>query len=395
MEFDYNLDTTKFQWIKPPVLSDNRLAILIPQFNEGWHDNFIQRLDYFNQLAATLDKIDVIIIDDGSTDTSFSQLVNYIDSNATSFFCASVFPNLQKVGALNFTASHIDHDYVILSDFDTDLWNLKSLKNKIKSFDEDDSLMGCYFKMIPHEGKGWIFLLQQLEYAFARIYYQLHRKEKSVPVMPGAGCCYKRSILLDIYARHSGLRNGEDREATSIGLLLGLKTVYNEDVLALTRPPLSFTTLVKQRKRWYLGYLETIFFQRKFFKHEVGKLSSIGLRTMQDFLSVLTLLLIPIELIVSIFFTGKFTLLLALATYLSSLGYYVLLFALNKKERTGLKIECFKLLLVYPLFWLSISFICWWQAIISFTSKNYKEKETTIPENIPRLTTSIPMTQNA
>lgn len=106
------------------------------------------------------------------------------------------------------------------------------------------------FQNVSFWGAGLTFKMQQLEYCFARTYYTLHKKEQTVPVMPGAGSCYKRHLLLEIYKLHSGLRSGEDREATTISLKLNFKVFYLDDVCALTRPPAQMPQLVKQRIRW-------------------------------------------------------------------------------------------------------------------------------------------------
>jgi cellulose synthase/poly-beta-1,6-N-acetylglucosamine synthase-like glycosyltransferase len=159
----------------------------------------------------------------------------------------------------------ISHEFVILSDFDTDLVGLKEVIDEICNHQNDVYRMGYYFRMIPFEGSGAIFLFQQLEYCFARVFYKFHNHEKSVPVMPGAGSCFKREILNSIFEVHSGLRNGEDRESTLIGIRLGYSVSYLETVLALTRPPLTYKKLVSQRIRWNLGYLETLLFERKYY----------------------------------------------------------------------------------------------------------------------------------
>jgi cellulose synthase/poly-beta-1,6-N-acetylglucosamine synthase-like glycosyltransferase len=363
------------KWLSDKPTGANKIALLIPQFNEGKHSYsyFKRRLNYFMMLCSAFNHIiDVIIIDDGSTDDSVSMISDFLTANPNAFYASAVTPNMQKIGALNVVSSVIKHDYVILSDFDTDLRNLERLPELLDSIDLDPKIMGCYFKMIPHEGAGIPFLLQQLEYSFARMYYKFHNSEQSVPVMPGAGSCFKREHLLKVYSLHSGLRNGEDREATVIGLNLGYKTVYINDVLALTRPPLTGKALLIQRKRWYLGYLQTFLKEKVFYSRMIEQFSRIGIRTLQDAIGICILLLLPLEILVLSVLSVKVTGILLLATYALSLIYYFSMFISSPDERTEIEGRNVWLISLFPLFWLSISFVAWWKAFLSIRKVGYR-----------------------
>lgn len=357
----------KLRWIGEAPGAIKRVALLIPQYNEGKNFDLEGRLHYFRKLASENKHIlDVILIDDGSTDGSLARIAEFCTEHPGCFYFASVRPNSQKVGALYVVSAVIKHQYVLLSDFDTDLAHLHHLEDALNRCDEEPGIMGCYFRMIPLEGQGRPSLFQQLEYFFARIYYNFHKKDQSVPVMPGAGSCYKREMLLQIYASHSGNRNGEDREATVIGLKLGFKTIYADAILALTRPPRTFKALLVQRKRWYLGYIETVFKEKLYYCKSVLKGKSIGLRTLQDALGVGLMLMLPIELLLLFAMSWKLAAGIIAGAYLSSVLYYSILFASSPKERPELRQRHRALLPLYPLFWLAISFFAWWKAFLSF-----------------------------
>lgn len=152
---------------------------------------FQKRLNYFRQVSERyINKMDVIIIDYGSTDNSLQQIEAFINCYPKAFYVASVYPNAEKVGALFLTILNIDHEFVILSDFDTDLIGLHHLFNNPDVLSKDPLMIGCYFRMVPYEGKGWIFLFQQLEYSFARAYYRFHKRELS------CACYAWRRLLL-------------------------------------------------------------------------------------------------------------------------------------------------------------------------------------------------------
>lgn len=357
----------KIRWVTNAPSTGKSTVLLIPEYNESKNTNLESRLTYFTRLADEHNEIlDIVIIDDGSTDESLKRITTFFEQSPSNLYLVSVTPNSQKVGALYITALALaDYEYIILSDFDTDLENLSAIRESYCLMDSDPQLMGCYFKMIPFDGKGLTFLFQKMEYSFARIYYKFHKSEQSVPVMPGAGCCFKRETLLKVYALHSGLRNGEDREATVIGLNLGLKTIYFKEILALTRPPITFLSLLTQRKRWYLGYLETLDKERYFYMRMILKLNKIGIRTLQDIIGICILLFLPLEFIAFGYINVRSTLLLCLCCYLTSIIYYFLLFASHPEETQEFRSKDKSLIFAYPLFWLSVSFLSWWRALLT------------------------------
>ncbi|WP_342089306.1 glycosyltransferase [Dyadobacter sp. OTU695] len=353
-------------WIRGDFAGTNKICILIPQYNEKNRTNFTERLDYFRNLALQhSDTIDVVLIDDGSTDDSLDEINSYINIWPDCFFVASVFPNGNKVGALHRVTISIPHEFIVLSDFDTDLTGLDSLVSQIDGWRDQPNQMGFYFRMIPYEGVGSIFQYQQLEYCLARMWYEYHRADATVPVMPGAGCCYKREILLSIYQDHSGLRNGEDREATMIGIRKGYSTVYLDSVLALTRPPLTYKDLVKQRIRWNLGYIETVFFERKAYLKEVLSFTRMGSRFLHDVLYVLVLLTLPLIVLFSSVFAPK----LLLAVGAGYVGYSLwILFLLRAlpAEAVELKKGMLGRALLFPAIKVFVESRAWFAAALKF-----------------------------
>ena len=356
----------KFDWIGGPPAGTKKVALLVPQYNESGK-NFHQRLDYFNRIAKEFEEeLDVIIIDDGSTDNSLETIKKYAISSGSSFFIASINPNANKVGALFRTTLSISHELIILSDFDTDIIGIGELLSNSTPLEEDSALMGCYFKMLPFEGSGNVFLFQQLEYSLQRSLYKFHEKERSIRVMPGAGSCYKRQVLTSIYHHHSGLRSGEDREATLIGLKLGYKTFYMDNILALTRPPLSFKALLKQRIRWNLGYLETFHKENEYYRAQIIKFSRVGIITLTDIFIVSFIVLLPFILlslaIRNIFYLQIFL----LAVYIFYICWCFYLLFVSPNESTEFKAKRLHSILLFPVFKIFVDYFSWMGALFRF-----------------------------
>jgi cellulose synthase/poly-beta-1,6-N-acetylglucosamine synthase-like glycosyltransferase len=348
-----------------------------------------KRLAYFQKISADFgDKLDVIIIDDGSTDTSLEEIKAFKSACTDSdFFVASVYPNANKVGALSLAVSAIKHEFVVLSDFDTDIFGLEAIFEALRTLIEDTTLMGCYFRMIPYEGSGDIFLFQQLEYALSRFMYKLHKKDRDVLVMPGAGCCYKRKVLKRIYSEHSGLRSGEDREATLLGIKLGYKAVYVTDILTLTRPPLSFQVLVKQRVRWNLGYLETFFKERDFYFEQIKTFSNTGVRASVDLAAVLLTVLFPILMLVLLILSIKLLGCVLAVIYTCFLAYTLTAVLVSPEETFEFRQKRLYSVLCFPVIKVALECISWIGAVSSFIQKSRAaakrvaaERATKLPE---------------
>jgi len=360
----------KLQWVGPPPANEKKIAILIPQYNEASNCNIEKRLQYFKSVAETFNNdFDLIIIDDGSTDNSLDIIVAFVETNAYPFYVASVKPNCNKVGALHLAVEAISHAYVVLSDFDTDTEGFNRIIKRVNLLDNETSSMGLYFRLLPFEGNGIVFNFQQIEYAILRSLYKYYKKDGSVPVMPGAGSCYRRSYLIDIYRQHSGLRNGEDREATMIGLKMGYSTHYEKNVLSLTRPPLTFKALVRQRFRWNLGYLETWQKERRYYQAQVKRLSFIGIIFMFDVISVLFMVSLPLVSVILLFVNLNGFIGYMLLTYVIGLLISVGSVFSAPMEFVEIKGRLVKTVALFPVIKLLVGYFSWVRAIKVFIKK--------------------------
>ena len=353
-------------WIGRQPIAETKAALLIPQYNEKSHCDMEKRLRYFESVARRYEEwLDVIIIDDGSSDGSTTAIHQFITQNKSPLYLAAVFPNARKVGALYATVLHIRHDWVITSDFDTDLQGLENFCRYLPLM-RDPKVMGGYFRMLPYEGEGVIFLFQQLEYAFLRGLYRWHRKDRSVRVMPGAGSCYKRDILVKLFNEHSGLRNGEDRETTVLGIKNGYRTHYLSRVQAYTRPPLSYRALLQQRVRWNLGYLETVAKEWDWYKHQIASFSRLGVLTLFDALFIGALFLGPFLLILIICWHWILGLSILGVVLVSGIGWPLVGLFGARGEYREIRGKLLKAGLLFPFIKLSMEWMAWTRAIILF-----------------------------
>jgi cellulose synthase/poly-beta-1,6-N-acetylglucosamine synthase-like glycosyltransferase len=184
--------------------------------------------------------------------------------------------------------------------------------------------------------------------------------------MPGAGSCYKREVLIALFNEHSGCRNGEDRETTILGIKNGYRTFYMHDVLALTRPPLTFNKLLKQRIRWNLGYLETFAKERKYYFNQIFKLTRVGIITLSDILFVIYLLLAPFLIVGAFIISLNFFIFLCAATFVGGLLWSFNLALFSGTEYKELNKNLYRACFIFPFFKLSIESMAWIMAVYSY-----------------------------
>lgn len=363
----------ELRWINRIPPDNRKIALLVPQFNESSKPGFLSRLAYFSALAREFHaSMDVVLIDDGSTDSSLAIMSEFIEINQCGFYLASVFPNANKVGALQLGVNEITHEIVVLTDFDTDLRGMEAIDSVRDDLISDDRLMGGYFRMLPFEGSGLIFDFQKVEYCLHRSLYRLTEGQGAVPVMPGAGSVFKRSTLLEIYQRHSGQRNGEDREATSIGLSLGYSAKYFSNIVALTRPPLTIGNLVNQRVRWNLGYIETWHKERRFYWSHVERLDYTGILSAFDlFFALLAACYLLVTFSLLFFFGIQSSVLFSVVIYAVFLSFELIGIAISPREFADFKGNLVSAILLYPVIKIVVGQAAWLRAFRFFFKANH------------------------
>lgn len=354
-------ETYKLNWYNESPKKKKRIAVLVPFYNECGNQDFKVMIEFFHNLGKKFScLLDVILIDDGSNDGSLQKVKSFKEKKG-SFYLASVYPNSAKVGALYLLSMKIQADYIVLTDFDTKLINLEKIDSTLSLMDKDLKLMGCYFKMIPSGSKGYLLYFQMFEYAFVRMRYKPLNNPKSISIMPGAGCCYRRNYLLKIYDLHSGLRNGEDREAAVIGQKLGYKSIYSNQIQALTSSPHSIKTLFIQRKRWKHGFIETVFRKRSYYFNALLKGQKVGIQNLKDVLRNLAIFLFPFEVLLFSLLGFKVLGFFLIGCYTIVFFRYLWSFLMYKNERSELENQGY-LLIFYPMYLFSVSFIPLWAA---------------------------------
>jgi cellulose synthase/poly-beta-1,6-N-acetylglucosamine synthase-like glycosyltransferase/peptidoglycan/xylan/chitin deacetylase (PgdA/CDA1 family)/spore germination protein YaaH len=231
-----------------------RVAVLIPAYNE---ETVIART-IRSVLMSNYKNIRIIVIDDGSKDTTFKVATEtYAKEIAEGRVTVLTKPNGGKAEALNFALEHTDEEIYVGIDADG-----------VIAHDAISRLV-CHFAN-PHIGAvagnakvgnrvnlwtRW----QALEYITSQ---NFERRALDlfdvVMVVPGAIGAWRTQAVRDCNGYHPDTV-AEDADLTMNLLERGYAVIYEDQALAFTEAPVTANGLARQRFRWSFGILQAVY----------------------------------------------------------------------------------------------------------------------------------------
>jgi len=238
-----------------------RAAMIVPEYNEASRSDMNARLEYFDAFSSKFrDVIDVLLVDDSSTDDSQIVIRDYVRNHSPLFSVLYKEVNGNKVGALRDGVAMCDDsvDTILLTDFDSSVpfESMDFFNDVVDRLHKHDALGGMALRVDAGNCDTHLGFMQQLEYKLSRAFHYVARKEGKTRCIAGAGGLWKRDVLESLFRCHSGRHNGDDMELTALAMREGWNLAY-EPLDVITTVPEDIGTLMKQRTRWELGALET------------------------------------------------------------------------------------------------------------------------------------------
>ncbi|WP_078431947.1 glycosyltransferase [Metabacillus halosaccharovorans] len=244
------------------------VSIIIPVFNE---EEWIQRtiLSCIDQ-TYPVDKLEVIVVDDCSTDHTASkvrEIIEKINSEGERFMTKErisfhILPqNAGKREALVVGVNKAKHDLVVFVDSDSFL-EPNAILNIVQPF--QDPKMGGVAGRTEVENKftNMITKLQTVRYYIAfRIMKAAESTFDCVTCLSGPLSCYRKSLVLenaDAWLKQRFLGHpatfGDDRSMTNY-ILKTHRTGYQDQAVCSTIVPSDFNVFLKQQMRWKRSWL--------------------------------------------------------------------------------------------------------------------------------------------
>ncbi|MBR9678960.1 MAG: glycosyltransferase family 2 protein [Nanoarchaeota archaeon] len=233
---------------------DKLVSILVPAFNE---EKSIKKcltslvsLDYSKKL------LEIIVIDDASTDNTFSIASAFVKKYSFVKLIRSKKNTGKKGGALNLGLKKIKDESRIIVVLDADSFIHKNtLKKMLHFFDEGYDAVSMRY--MPWNRKSILAKMQVFEYMYSILWRKLLSVMDSMYVTPGVFSAYSFKALKDV-----GFFS-EDCFTEDMELALKLqkkkyRIAYSFSTTAYTTVPVKLRPYVKQRERWYRGYIDSL-----------------------------------------------------------------------------------------------------------------------------------------
>ena len=252
------------------------VSVVIAAYNE---EKVINKTIH-SVLKSHYDRLEVIIVNDGSTDRTESVIKREFYGNPKVRVITQ--PNSGKTAAINRGYRLAKGEIIVSIDADT-LIAEDTIPLLVRHF-QDDKVAAVSGNVKVGNVRNLITLWQHVEYITG---FNLERRAfddlNCIPVVPGAIGAWRKNAIEEVgYFKHDTL--AEDTDITITLLRHGYKVEFEVLALAYTEAPEDLKSLIKQRTRWIYGTLQCLWKHRgALFSREQKALGFVSLPNMWIF----------------------------------------------------------------------------------------------------------------
>jgi cellulose synthase/poly-beta-1,6-N-acetylglucosamine synthase-like glycosyltransferase len=226
------------------------VSVIIPAHNE--EENISQTIESVLNLDYPKNKLEVIVVNDGSTDRTGDVIKKFKKKGV-------IIINQENKGkgaALNTGLKRCKGEFVACLDADS-VVEPSTLKEMIVHF-TDKNIAAVTPLMKVKNPESMLQKIQWLEYIFYFFVKKLLGAINSINITPGPFSIYRKKALLKVggFDEKSIV---EDQEIAYRLQKYHYKIVQSEDGSVFTNAPKSFKELYKQRSRWFRGTMITLY----------------------------------------------------------------------------------------------------------------------------------------
>jgi cellulose synthase/poly-beta-1,6-N-acetylglucosamine synthase-like glycosyltransferase/peptidoglycan/xylan/chitin deacetylase (PgdA/CDA1 family) len=234
-----------------PLVTDP-VTVLVPAYNEA---KCIAKT--VRSLDASDHPIEIIVIDDGSTDGT-ADIVEQLDLPRVRVLRQA---NAGKPAALNNGIAHARHDIIVMMDGDT-VFEPSTVRELVQHL--GDPAVGAVAGNTKVGNRHYLLAaLQHIEYVVGiNLDRRMYEILRCIPTIPGACGAFRRDAL----ARVGGMSDETLAEDTDITMTLhrdGWHVAHAQRAIAWTEVPTTFRQLWSQRYRWSYGTMQAIWKHRR------------------------------------------------------------------------------------------------------------------------------------
>ena len=247
------------------------VTIIVPSFNE--EKTIEKTVESLLSLNYPKDKLNIFLIDDGSTDDTWKVI-----SKFTKYSNIKVFhkKNGGKYTALNFGLANTTTDFVGCLDADSYV-HTESLARLMSYFEKKPDIMAVVPSVVVHNPSGAIQKAQKAEYHLGVFFKKMQSFMGAIHVTPGPFTIFRKKVFDDLGPyRHA--HNTEDMEIAYRMQKNFYKIDHCNDAYVYTSTPRTIGNLFRQRLRWIYGFINNTFdYKDVLFNKKYGNFSTFTL----------------------------------------------------------------------------------------------------------------------
>ncbi|QQG38395.1 MAG: glycosyltransferase family 2 protein [Candidatus Kaiserbacteria bacterium] len=271
----YILSRFLLAYLRKPVRRDSSyepsVAFVVPAKNE--EDNIFQTIERFGEVEYPREKIEVIAINDGSTDRTLREMRRAAAAISGSVGRVEVVDfkeNRGKRYGMAEGAKRATHDIVIFIDSDSFI-ERDAVRHLVKYFADKEVGAVSGHTDVYNRDTNLLTQMQAIRYYIAfKVYKAAESVFGLVTCCPGCCSAYRRVYMMEfvdewLHQKFLGKECtfGDDRSLTNF-MIRKYRTVYAASAKAFTVVPDTFGKYVRQQQRWKKSWLRETFIAASF-----------------------------------------------------------------------------------------------------------------------------------
>ncbi|MBI5804342.1 glycosyltransferase family 2 protein [Candidatus Pacearchaeota archaeon] len=242
------------------------ISFLVPAYNE--EDSIRNTVEALMNTTYPNEKKEIIIINDGSKDKT-EEIGKSLEKKYKGIVKLLSKKNSGKADSLNQAIKIASGELIAVTDADS--YPKPDALEKMVGYFEEENVSAVTSRVLVKNKKNWLGRYQVLDYSIIAWTRKLLDFVDSVYVTNGPLSIYRKSVVEKI-GGFDPANMTEDIEITWHILSEGYKTKMSYSAIVYTTVPEDLKTWIKQRVRWNLGGIQTLYKYRKFVFRKPGNL---------------------------------------------------------------------------------------------------------------------------